>query len=314
MIQINIDKIEKLIKTHQKEIDEINKVSLEKLRQLKDNNYLGNKERQFVRKILYHFKDVSLISLNFNSMNDIKNKIGEAPRTKKRVFTGKTKKSCLKDEIINVLGYNKLRATFFPKFFKGLGIKSCIYCNTQLTLTIDKGKNDYKANYQLDHYNSKDKLPYLCISLYNLYPVCASCNLTKSNKKIDFQLYTDEIDYNLFKFEIQKESKAKFLVSRKIDDLKIKFIKKNDSSYDKVFKITEIYDTQKDIVEEIILKSLIYTESYRKDLKDISVKEKISDSLIDRFILGNYTNPDEIHKRPMSKLMQDIGREMGLIK
>jgi hypothetical protein len=41
---------------------------------------------------------------------------------------------------------------------------------------------------------------------------------------------------------------------------------------------------------------------------------KFNDSEIDRMILGNYSKEDEIHKRLLSKLYQDIGRELGLIK
>ncbi len=314
MIQIYKDKIEQSIKLYRKEIDDINEESYRNLKNLKEKNFLGNKERKFVRKVLYFFQNTNLVSLDFKSIDRIMKNIGEIPITSKRIFAGKKKKSYLKDEIITALGYNKHRTSFFPKFFKSLGIKSCVYCNAQLTVTIDKGKNDFKANYQLDHYYPKSKFPYLSISLYNLYPVCASCNLSKLEKKVDFKLYTDKIDYDLFKFEIKQSSFAKFLISRNIDDLKIVFTKKGDKNYDKVFKITEIYETQKDIVEEIILKSLVYNDSYRHNLINISLKKKISNSLIDRFILGNYTEPDDIYKRPMSKIMQDIGKQVGLIK
>ena len=40
---------------------------------------------------------------------------------------------------------------------------------------------------------------------------------------------------------------------------------------------------------------------------------RVNDNLIDRLILGNYSNPEEIHKRPMAKFMQDIGKEVCLI-
>ena len=314
MIQININKIENLIKIFEKDINEINKNSFEKLKNIKNNNVLSHKENRFIRLILFKFKDLSLLSINLEQLNTIKKEIGKIPVTKKRVFAGKTKKSYLKDEIINALGYNKLRGSFFPKYFQKLGIKSCVYCNAQLTVTIDKGENDYKANYQLDHYFPKDKYPYLSISLLNLYPVCASCNLSKLNHEIDFELYTQKVDSNLFKFSIDPVSKARFLISRNIEDLKIVFSKRGDNNYDRIFKITEIYETQKDLVEEILLKALAYDTSYRKYLKNELSKHRISDALIDRFILGNYIKPNEVYKRPMSKLMQDIGREIGLIK
>lgn len=36
--------------------------------------------------------------------------------------------------------------------------------------------------------------------------------------------------------------------------------------------------------------------------------------MIKRFILGNYTEEQEIHKRPFAKFMQDIGKEVGFIE
>lgn len=170
-----------------------------------------------------------------------------------------------------------------------------------------------KALFQVDHYYPKEKYPYLSIALYNLYPVCASCNLTKSNHLIDFKLYDKKINANIFQFELDKGSKAKFLISRNLEDLKVNFIKINDSGYIDVFNIKELYSTQVDIAEEILLKSLIYDKVYRERLKDILKDNKISDTFINRFILGNYSEMEEIHKRPMAKFMQDIGKEVGLI-
>ena len=43
-------------------------------------------------------------------------------------------------------------------------------------------------------------------------------------------------------------------------------------------------------------------------------ENKITEQMIKRFILGNYTEEQEIHKRPFAKFMQDIGKEVGLIE
>lgn len=166
------------------------------------------------------------------------------------------------------------------------------------------------AKYQLDHYYPTDKYPYLSISFFNLYPVCASCNLSKSSNKLNFELYED-IRSNNFSFKLDKGSLVKFLITRNKSDLKIEF--KGDKDYENMFSINALYSTQDDIAEEIIIKNQIYNKIYRKQLRDEFSRNGISDSLVNRFILGNYVEIEEIHQRPMSKYMQDIGKDIGLI-
>jgi hypothetical protein len=76
-----------------------------------------------------------------------------------------------------------------------------------------------------------------------------------------------------------------------------------------------IYNTQKDLAAEIILKSLIYNKSYQNTLKR-SFEKLYGDRplLFNRLILGNYSEVTDIHKRPMAKFTQDIGKQLKLIK
>ena len=321
MISINKIQVESLIKIYQSEIDEHHNKALQNLKNLLTNNkYLKPKESRFIRLIIREFKNNNFVSFPLNGIENLITKIGEIPPKRKIKFAGKSKKTCLKDEILDALDYSGKRTSFYPKYFQNLGIKSCVYCNSQLTITIQKEKKfkgkyvvEYNAKFQVDHYYPKDKYPYLSITLFNLYPVCASCNLKKFNKLIDFKLYDSITNTNLFYFQLDKQSKAKFLISRNINDLKISFKKNGDTTYDDVFNVNEIYHTQKDVAEEIILKALAYNQTYREDLKEMFKSHRVNDNLIDRLILGNYSNPEEIHKRPMAKFMQDIGKEVGLI-
>jgi len=36
--------------------------------------------------------------------------------------------------------------------------------------------------------------------------------------------------------------------------------------------------------------------------------------MFERFLIGNYTEPKEIHKRPMAKFQQDIAEQLGLLR
>lgn len=316
MITINKLQVETQIKNFKSEIDEHHNKALQNLKNLLNNNkHLKSKESSFLRLIIREFKKSNFVSFPLNDIENLIKKIGEIPPKRKIKFAGKSKETYLKDEILNTLDYSGKRTFFYPKYFQSLGIKSCVYCNSQLTITIQKNKNlnEYNAKFQVNHYYPKDKYPYLSIALFNLYPVCASCNLAKSNNLIDFKLYDNQTNINLFHFQLNKASKAKFLITRNINDLKIEFKKNGTSSYDDIFNVNEIYHTQKDIAEEIILKALAYNQTYREDLKKIFRSHRVNDNLINRLILGNYSNPEEIHKRPMAKFMQDIGKEVGLI-
>lgn len=60
--------------------------------------------------------------------------------------------------------------------------------------------------------------------------------------------------------------------------------------------------------------------SYSKAMRDAFVEDtktlglNLSDDELNRFILGTYANPEDIHKRPLTAFMQSIGRQLGLIK
>ena len=223
MISIRTYQVENLIDEFIDEIKEYNNNAVKKLENLRNKNRksLSPKENQFLRVIIREFKTKSFVSCSLDEIDILIKNIGESPKIGKSKFAGKSKHSYLKDEILNCLDYSRMRNHFFPKYFQKLGIKSCVYCNSQLTLTIEREKvkrNEVKhrALFQVDHYYPKEKYPYLSIALYNLYPVCASCNLTKSNNPVDFKLYGEIVKTDIFQFELEKSSKAKFLISRNL--------------------------------------------------------------------------------------------------
>lgn len=241
-------------------------------------------------------------------------------------------KETFRNQLIEAMGYKKLRSSFFPKYFQKIGIKACVYCNSQLTLSINnieklktKTKINVIAKFQVDHYYAKSEYPCFSISLFNLYPSCASCNNSKSTKSINFKLYTDDVlktKKSEFKFELEIASPAKYLLSRNIDDIKFTFNEPDKplnqdeikGSFQNTFDIEGIYETQKDIAEELILKSVIYNEHYRKKLVNSFPEIFKNVSISQRLIIGNYSEEHEIHKRPMAKFMQDIAKQLNLIE
>jgi hypothetical protein len=237
--------------------------------------------------------------------------------------------------IVACLCYDQLRAKEFLPFLHDLGIKTCIYCHSQLTLTIEKSY--YKRNYvdkgikigdvktwrgilSLDHRHAKSKYPFLASSFYNLYPTCANCNQSKNDKPCDFVLYCDDDQLDAFSFKLSDKSVLDYWGKRDPELLQIELIPFDPQpvdgflkSYEDMFDVLKIYSTQKDVVEELVHKAEVYTKDYNAELVG-SFKELFPDQdFLNRLIIGNYDRPEDMHKRPMAKFVQEIARDLNLI-
>ncbi|WCT11029.1 hypothetical protein [Mucilaginibacter jinjuensis] len=228
-------------------------------------------------------------------------------------------------QILTKLRYSHRRSVFYPAYFGRIGIKACVYCNAQSALTITRKKEKdtdetrLQAKFQVDHYLAKKAYPCFSISLFNLYPVCSSCNNVKGTKKIDFSLYVDQPATSNFKFYLEKGSKGKYLNSRDLQDVKIcldsgnKALPADYSDYATLFELEGIYKEYKDVASELILKAEVYTSDYKRTLLN-SFQNYMKAENIDRLITGNYTAEEEIHQRPLAKFVRDISIDVGLIE
>lgn len=223
--------------------------------------------------------------------------------------------------IVESMRYDEVRTDFLP-YARKLEIRACVYCNTQLAVTVGKDDISLRGMYELDHFYPKSKYPYLCTSFFNLQPTCSYCNKSKSDKKAMFNLYTSDFSsINPFSFQLKKASLIKYMLNQKCEDLEIdinsneidpKTGKKLIDDHNEHFHIKELYKTQRDLAEEIIWKAKVYNKSYQKSLSDSFYKLFPRRTDFNRFILGNYDRKEDIHKRPMAKFTQDIARQLKL--
>ncbi len=319
MISINSDIVEQLFIKFSGEIDLLIKQSLKEVKDLRDNPlYFSNggyysltqPELEYIDYLISNFED--LVKCDTNQINTYLisfNNIITASQMK-------SNNKRFRDELLKRMGYKKLRDQFYPFYFDDMKIKACVYCNSQLTVTVRKVNKKKEAKYQIDHVLPKSEYPCFSISFYNLYPVCSSCNGVKNAQKVNFNLYSNNyLDYSQsnFFFSINKLSLIKYKLNGDPDILQIEF-NDNSSGLDKIFSIKGIYNTQKDVVEELILKSMIYNTKYREGIKN-DLKKLFNDKspIINRLITGNYTSPSEIHKRPMAKFTKDIAKQLNLL-
>ena len=81
-----------------------------------------------------------------------------------------------------------------------------------------------------------------------------------------------------------------------------------------LFQISTLYQAHRDVVEELIWKN-IYTMIFLSrfimmNLSPYGLRRAISGD----FIVGNYTDLIDVHKRPLSQMVHDISIDLGLIK
>lgn len=229
--------------------------------------------------------------------------------------------------VIDALKYDEVQEQIFPIYVKKLGIKSCVYCNAQYTISAKRGKTDsgkkYRSTFTIDHYWPKSKYPFLATSFYNLYPACSTCNQIKSYKDPIFELYIKPTDpseeRNPFLFSLDKASFVKYSITGQTEDLNIKFGTRTGipaqkaTDYENYFHVEKMYGNLKDTVEEVIWKYRVYNKAGRQALVKSFGRLLPHKSDWNRFVLGNYDREEDVHKRPLAKLVQDVARQLGII-
>ncbi len=231
--------------------------------------------------------------------------------------------------VVEAMRYEALREREYLAYLNDKSYKVCVYCNANSTLVVDftyfdpKRKKKIKkrrARLELDHFHPKSKYPFLCTSFFNLYPVCGSCNRSKSNNPANFELYSKTDLLDSFVFWIDDLSIINYWNSRgkNKSELKVCF-KSVDGDQDllknhnELFQIQGITDCNLDLAEELVHKALVYNTAYKKMLLTSFISLFPDQTISNRLLIGNYDKPEDIHKRPMAKFTQDIARQLGLI-
>lgn len=227
-------------------------------------------------------------------------------------------------QIMKILDYENKGKESLRKVYSKIGMKTCYICNAQYALTIEPEthvtgittqQKRYIAKFQFDHYLPKSEYPAFSISLFNLLPICSSCNSIKGDRKIGIDFLSTENNKweGKFTFNILESTLTYFLLDQ--EPIEIDFIDKyiyplGLAPLSDRYDIKGIYNTQIDLIEELIIRKLKYSETYKAKLS-ISFPELFKNINIDeRIELGTYTKKEDIHKRPMTKFLQDINRQL----
>jgi len=181
--------------------------------------------------------------------------------------------------------------------------KECPGCNQEIN-----GQTKVVNTAQLDHFFPKDSYPLFAVSFYNLIPSCYSCNHVKLNKDLKHSPYDSSFSFDDVKFTY---------IPKSTDKIEIKIDSRNPDFKNgiRILGIEELYQSHIDVVNELIWKKEVYSDSYRDGLSKIlnQTDLELSEAELNRFITGHYTDKGDYGKRPLSKMVADIGREIGLI-
>lgn len=130
----------------------------------------------------------------------------------------------------------------------------------------------------------------------------------KSNKDLKYSPYDTSFPFDDVKFTY---------IPKSVDEIKIK-IDSHDIDFENGIRdlgTEELYQSHIDMVNELIWKKEVYTDSYRESLSKIfnQTNLELSKAEVNRFITGHYTDKENYGKRPLSKMVTDISKEIGLV-
>lgn len=257
----------------------------------------------------------------------------------------KYKKKILKStEDFLLKNYECYRKTMkLVKIVQIMGVEVCPYCNRNFVENyVTRKENGQRKAYfkgDLDHYYSKEEIPALALSFFNLVPSCKVCNHEKSdsNKRTFYPFYDNENDECHFSIEVYDNNDTRDIVYEELiedieekrfdstvwqgisDNFKIKLHNNGEKKLSErmknskeTFHLEKKYNHSKEYVKEIIRKRYIYSETHKdillKNFAEIFVNEK---QIVET--LFSYSESGEcMHNRPLSKLTRDILFQIGV--
>jgi len=229
--------------------------------------------------------------------------------------------------ILEIFGYERyFRGIEYKAMWwaKELNLRTCPYCNSQYTLIVNKNSKYSQAKFQFDHFFPKKRFPYLSISMYNLIPSCANCNLAKGDNFLSLINY-----YNPYHSCLHE--KGGFYIPYDIDIEKLSIGDTNNidlpilfnhtthehedfvKNHDKLYNISGIYERMEDEARKLLNVAIVNNKTNRlmtRGIKGLFPDEKTHLE----YILGNHPYKNQIIEKPMAKFTQDIAKQLKLIK
>lgn len=266
-------------------------------------NYICNQTRRKHNDYIDFFKDNirKIVSCNPQELQDIIKEFNSRFPDYETLLKSDNEKSVFITYMINQ--YNNMLINYGKRLIQDLNVIVCPYCNRQYTFSIDSKK---AIKPEFDHFYPKTRYPYLALSFYNLIPCCHTCNRAKSTSLIKINPYIEGFDDDAI-FYINRIDNCIFHQ----DEWSV-LIRTNDKCKTNIdeFGLEELYKQHKDYAAEVVFRELANESPYLDTLKAMFHIGALTDSEIQRIILGNYVDHSDLGKRPLSKLTHDIIKQI----
>lgn len=201
-----------------------------------------------------------------------------------------------------------------------IGVTVCPYCNRSYIFTSSiKGTRP-----QYDHFFPKSKYPYLALSMYNLIPCCAVCNVLKHDddtaKNPIIYPYQDSYGNQAEFVEngVDADTIASWLGAAPKYEIKIRCkdeinpdLKKRIEQAVKTFRLEDLYSKHSDYVRDILRTAYIYHDDYVTGLVTQFPDLFHSKEEAKNFVFFNYLEEKDWGKRVLAKLTHDLAQEVN---
>lgn len=179
-----------------------------------------------------------------------------------------------RDAILNAFGFDKVFSKEDPnwdvfKFYEWIGIDVCPYCNSREIGVGEDVDLDIKVRDQIEHFFPDSKYPFLSISLFNMIPVCPTCNGNKRAHDTyeEKMVYPYRMEFGkdacfFVKYDLSAIYASNSNFSKQLQSQKIKcIIRKYDTTLVKKNEIKKSIEKLKLVAE--------YNSHAKREIKDI---------------------------------------------
>lgn len=209
----------------------------------------------------------------------------------------------------------------FAELVMRLKVNVCPYCGRAFTGTVKRKKGGHVRTNQIDHFLPKAQYPHLSLSLWNLVPVCGSCNNRKGDDTVKLPYPYAEGYGDLIRFVIKEDKLismsggCEFNVG--FDTFPIKYSEEEASlsakakAEDELFSLSEIYSTHSEYLFFLVQQRILFPDSYIDSLiwsfpTLFKTREDVRSLLYMKRI-----NADMIGSFPLDKLTRDIDMQIN---
>lgn len=192
-------------------------------------------------------------------------------------------------------------------------VSVCPYCNRQFTTPFFIDEKE-KIQADLEHFYPKSKYPLFSLSIMNYIPSCLFCNRNLKGQKIFDHLYFISNDTNekrVFKDEFKNYDQL-IGNSKSLISLDIESLGNNDTLkiidlyyFNSIYYIDELYNSHNEFLRELKQKKAIYNKEYMSKIFE-KIEVDLENIDINSFIYGYNGSNEELLKKPLSKLVQDV--------